>query len=478
MLNWLRFCGKILWFVFLTNCAFESNKDISNHIEKEKTQTTQPDVDPTSMPSSLSNIDEEVEREVVAKEVAEKIETGEEVAETELSSEGFCKDDIYTKYLKKKYYSENKRKKYKSRRSQKRYDRKRELAALNYAVRTLTGPVSPYFGGIPVVAHEKVEYWIRYFKTNGRKTFLKWLVRGESLRKILEPILDQEGMPQELIYLAMVESGFNNRAFSRARATGTWQFMSGTAKRYGLSINYWMDERRDPAKSTLAATRLLKDLYRQFGDWYLAMAAYNAGPGKVRRAIRRVGSRDFWTIAKTGYLRAETKHYVPKMLAALTLAANSEQHGFREVKANPLNEIPSTTVKIEQPVMLKELAQFLDIPLKLIKHWNPELIRGITPPLASLGNKPYYLRIPQSYTGRFNDVLPKLSSVKIEDVLLHKVRSGDTLYGLSRQYKVSVRSILRFNPKLSPRRLRIGKRVAIPVPSVVTQKKKLPPSDA
>lgn len=183
---------------------------------------------------------------------------------------------------------------------------------------------------LPVVVNPKVEKWIEYFTGRGRKHFERYLERSEYFIPYIVPILKEKGLPEDLVYLAMIESGFNNHARSRARAVGPWQFISATGKRYGLSVNWWVDERRDVGKSTLAAVGYLKDLYELFGSWELAAAAYNAGESKVGRAIRRYRTNDFWELIKHRYLRPETRAYVPKMMAAAIVSKNRKLFGFPE----------------------------------------------------------------------------------------------------------------------------------------------------
>lgn len=181
---------------------------------------------------------------------------------------------------------------------------------------------------LPITINSRVDYWVDYFTGRGRKHFAKYLERSEFFIPYIRPILQQAGMPEDLVYLAMVESGFNNLARSHARAVGPWQFISATGKRYGLMVNWWVDERRDIRKSTLAAVEYLRELYQMFGSWELAAAAYNAGEGKIARAVQRYGSKDFWTIANHRFLRQETRDYVPKIIAAAIVAKNRVQFGF------------------------------------------------------------------------------------------------------------------------------------------------------
>jgi LysM repeat protein len=188
---------------------------------------------------------------------------------------------------------------------------------------------------IPITINSRVEYWIDYFTGKGRQHFERYLERSEYFVPYIVPLLHQNGMPQDFVYLAMIESGFNNLARSHAKAVGPWQFISATGKRYGLMVNWWVDERRDIRKSTLAAVEYLKDLYSLFRSWELAAASYNAGEAKVARAIQRYGTKDFWELSRHRFLRPETRDYVPKIIAAAILAKNRTQFGFKEAVQKP-----------------------------------------------------------------------------------------------------------------------------------------------
>ena len=438
------------------------------------------------------NLSPDHEAEAVSEACAET-EDDFELTE-EILEEGLCKDDIYATWLKNQYnaghssakvssatefdantnpggkgnrrlYSKGSRRN----RAQRGASESKDMAALHYAANRFVGEITDYYGGIPLVAHPRVEFWIRYFKTQGRASFLKWLVRGESVHQVVEPLLRDQGLPTELYFLAMVESGFSNAAYSRAKATGTWQFMSGTAKLYGLRIDYWIDERRDPVKSTLAAAEFLRDLYEDFGDWHLAIAAYNAGPGKIRRAMRQSGKKTFWDIADTNLIRPETKHYVPKVLAALTLASNPKLHGF-DVKPDPGNEIPATSVLVKDPVRLSEVAIKLNIPVRSLRSWNPELVQEITPPRRARSNPDgYRLRLPEPLAIKFSQVEQSLAAVEVKDIHMHRIKPGETLARIAQRYKVRVNQILSLNPALRPTRLRTGAEIAVPVPSFVAK---------
>jgi LysM repeat protein len=190
----------------------------------------------------------------------------------------------------------------------------------------------------PITINSRVEYWIDYFTGRGRGFFEKYLERSEYFIPYIVPILKQNNMPQDLVYLAMIESGFNNFARSHAKAVGPWQFMSATGKRYGLMVNWWVDERRDVRKSTLAAVEYLRDLNGMFNSWELAAASYNAGEAKLARAVQRYGTKDFWVISRQRFLRPETRDYVPKIIAAAIISKNRTQFGFPESKQAPSSD--------------------------------------------------------------------------------------------------------------------------------------------
>ena len=425
-----------------------------------------------AMPFAGDNIAAENASAITDEELEDEAD---EVYVSDLDDAEFCKDNIYSQYLRDQYLKDhakamNPEKAFKpSRRARRRtathspYDA-RDVEALFYARSRMVGQTVPYFGAIPVVTNPRVEHWIRFFKNGGRKAFLRWLVRGESVRPVVLPILRNQGLPPEFIFLSMVESGFSKSAYSRAKATGPWQFMPGTAKLYGLEMNMWIDERRDPAKSTMAAAKHLSDLYSEFGDWYLAMAAYKAGPGRVRSAIRQAKTNDFWKLADSPYLPVETKNYVPKVLAALTLASNPTGHGF-EVVADPADLLPTTQVSITQPASIREIAQKLSVNEGLIRHWNPELVNAITPPLK--GGKSYALRMAPHLIEKWPEIASTLDYVEVKDVLMHKIRRGETIASIANRYRVDVKKILSVNPGLSASRLKIGTEVAVPTTMAV-----------
>jgi membrane-bound lytic murein transglycosylase D len=375
----------------------------------------------------------------------------------------FCQDDIYSLYIKESYLDQFS---YKPSKNDKNARRLKQEANLE-AYKKLNEHLPLFFGGMPVEATPRVYAWIQYFTGRGRMEFLQWMVRSESFRPLVVPMLEKEGLPQELFFLAMIESGFSNTAFSRSAASGTWQFMKPTAKHYGLQINYWVDERRDPVKSTIAAARYLKDLHKQLRDWYLAVAAYNAGPGKVMRAMQGTKSRDYWTLSKSPYLLPETKNYVPKLLAALIIASHPENYGF-DVAQDIRNTTPMTTITLEHPYSLAEIAEKLQIPGRMLQRWNPEIMRGITPPPRHQRPVPYQLRLPKPLAEQFAAIQPDLQQLTVQDVQMHRIQKGETLDNIARRYRISVKDLINMNPDLQPQRLKPGRTIAVPVPAIMT----------
>ncbi|MDP2689168.1 MAG: transglycosylase SLT domain-containing protein, partial [Deltaproteobacteria bacterium] len=210
--------------------------------------------------------------------------------------------------------------------------------------------------GIPIVVNKNVESFIKYFQGNGRKYFEKWWDRSQHYMVMIREILQENGMPEDLSYIAFIESGLNPKARSKSNAVGMWQFIKGTGVKYGLRVDWWIDERMDPEKATHAAARYFKDLYGRFGSWYLAAAGYNAGEGRVMSAVRKHGSEDFWELAshKKPFKR-ETKDYVPKYLAALMIAKDPVSYGFEEIeyREGPMYE----KVKVSQATDLRVIAR-------------------------------------------------------------------------------------------------------------------------
>ncbi len=334
-----------------------------------------------------------------------------------------------------------------------------QVARIIYPDRKLPENSNPDF---PVVLNPRVERWITHYLTNGREDFQKWLNRSTSYVPVIKEIFIQERVPLELAYVPLVESGFSPYAYSRARAVGLWQFISSTGKLAGLDRNEWMDERRDPVKSTVAAARHLKELYAELGDWLLALAAYNAGITRVESAVRSHGTRDYWSLI----LPAETENYVPKIMAAIIIAEDPEFYGFVIEESN--NHVYDEVV-IDQSCDLKVIARACDVSEKEVIDLNPELLGGCTPP-----DQQYVVRIPQGTKTTFEmnfaqmaDSEKYLSKKEIERRanryrwFTYRVRKGDTLGKIARRYRTTVSQLRKWNPKARGKYIYPGQKLRI-----------------
>ena len=323
---------------------------------------------------------------------------------------------------------------------------------------------------IPIVVNDRVEYFIKYFQTAGREKFTKWLQRSGRYIPLMRKLLREHGLPEDLVYLAMIESGFNPHAYSRRRAAGPWQFIYHTGRKYGLVVNWWIDERRDPEKSTIAAARYLKDLYDQFQCWYLAAAGYNAGEGKISRAIRRYRTEDFWKLAKYRYLKRETRDYVPKLIAAALIAKNPEKYGFTNIEYE--EPIEYEKVRVPDATDLRIIARCCGVDYETIKALNPELKRWCTPP-----NYPdYEVKIPKGTKERFLRNFARLKPSERITFRRHRVRRGETLARIARLYGTRVKPIMELNGIRNPRRVRAGTYLIIPLPASRSMAMKRAPS--
>lgn len=306
------------------------------------------------------------------------------------------------------------------------------------------------------IAREAVDRSLTLFTVDIKERFSLYLSRSGRYIEMMRGILREKGIPEEIAFLALIESGFNTHAYSRSKAVGPWQFIASTAKRYGLKMDWWVDERRDPVKSTVAAAAYLNDLYGMFGSWSLAMAAYNAGEGKIMRAVARINSNDFWEIQRTKYIKAETKNYVPKFIAAKMIASDPEGFGFSDLEYE--QTLRFDEVGLDDPIDLDIAAECAGTTVEEIKRLNPELNRWCTPPNVDL----YTLRIPEGRAAEFTE---RLASKPLEERLTinaYTVRKGDTLYKISGRLGVSLESLLALNSLTKKSILRIGQVLYVP----------------
>ncbi|GMR04922.1 MAG: hypothetical protein BMS9Abin23_0842 [Thermodesulfobacteriota bacterium] len=311
---------------------------------------------------------------------------------------------------------------------------------------------------VPIVVNNSVESFIKYFQTGGREYFVKWLRRTGGYDKLIKGILRDEGMPEDLFYVALIESGLNPRARSRMRAVGMWQFIRATAVRYGLRVDWWIDERMDPEKSTIAAAKFLKRLYGRFDSWYLAVAGYNAGEGRIRRAVKKHRTDDFWALAKKRKtLKRETRQYVPKYLAAMLIAKNPEKYGFRDIEY--ADSVEYEKVKMPHATDIKVIAEAAGITVAEFKKLNPELKRWFTPPNYSN----YEVKLPPGTVVLFTENFKKIPRPERLKFYKHRVKPGDTLWAIARRYRTRIKPILYLNNLKNPRLIRPGSLIVIPV---------------
>ncbi|MHB1025873.1 MAG: LysM peptidoglycan-binding domain-containing protein [Desulfobacteria bacterium] len=294
-------------------------------------------------------------------------------------------------------------------------------------------------GGVFSGITNPIDKFIRYFQTGGRKRFEVYLSRSGKYVGMMQKILVRYGLPEDLVYVALIESGFSPKAYSVAKAAGPWQFISATGRRYGLRIDWWADERRDAEKSTHAAASYLRDLYGMFESWPLATAAYNAGEGKIQRAVTRYKSDDFSELIRHGYLKQETKDYVPKMLAALTIAKDPGKYGFGDVAyETPLD---LRTVSVPGGTDLATVARLLEVPVEAIRDWNTELRRFCTPP-----NREWYdLRLSVDAARLAEERMEEIRTQAKITFLQHNVRKRETLQALADRYRTTVPALKELN---------------------------------
>lgn len=324
------------------------------------------------------------------------------------------------------------------------------------AEKTIPEPAKAVYD-MPIEWNERVENAIIYFQTVARKAFQNYMKRSGKYKDLMQKIIREKGLPEDLVWLCLVESGFNPKAYSWARAVGPWQFIAGTGKRYGLKRNWWYDERRDFVKSTYAACDYLKSLYDMFQSWPLALAGYNGGEKNIEKAIKKHQTDDFWKLK----LRKQTQDYVPLYMAATIISKDPERYGFDVEFDDPIS---FEEVEINQPVDLKKVAKMLGTCPDTLYDLNPELLRGVTPPNCY----GYKLRIPvgtkESFAQGFKETDTKVSGLFVE----HEVTKGQTLSFLSKKYGVPISTIVETN-SLSKNRLSLGQRLIIPTNKKITE---------
>ena len=319
---------------------------------------------------------------------------------------------------------------------------------------------------LPLTVNDEVLSFLNFFQTpKGRDIVENGLRRGGRYRDMILRVLKEEGLPQDLIYLAQAESAFQPLALSRAGARGIWQFVAYRGQQYGLRHTWWIDERQDPEKATRAAAQHLRDLYGLFGDWYLAMAAYNCGPGNVQKAIERTGYADFWELYNRKALPRETKNYVP-IIIALTLIAKDAAH--YNILADPEAPVATDVVKPGRPIDLRLVAETIDVDVETLRILNPSLLRMATPDEPS-----FELHLPQGTGEKFTAEIATIPPDKWISWRRHRVEAGETLASIAKKYRVTVAAIADANNIERPAALEPGTKLTIPAMQPATETKRL-----
>lgn len=322
--------------------------------------------------------------------------------------------------------------------------------------------VAEEFETIPTEVNPSVEKWINYFQGKGRPHMERYMSRSKRYEKLMKKVLRDNGLPEDLFYIALIESGFSSRATSHASAVGYWQFIRGTGKRYGLEINKFVDERRDPVLATQAAAEYFKGLYSVFGSWYLAMASYNVGENRVKKEVMKNYTRDFWELAKKKRFPRETVNYVPKFIAAKLIAQNPEKFGFGDI--DYMDPIEFDSIIIKQPVNLRVMAEKMNYNYEDFKALNPRFKGEIAP----LKDDALELRIPVGMTqvalnSAQESVVEKLEYIAdAGETETYKIRRGDTLSTIARRYRTTVAYLRDLNDISKGKKLRVGMRIQVP----------------
>ncbi len=315
---------------------------------------------------------------------------------------------------------------------------------------------------IPVEINPNVEKWITYFQGRGRNHMERYLARSTRYEKLMKKVLRDNGVPEDIFYIALIESGFTSHATSHASAVGYWQFIRGTGKRYGLEINRMVDDRRDPVLATQAAAEYFKGLYSMFGSWYLAMASYNVGENRVKREVMKNSTRDFWELVRKKRLPKETMNYVPKYIAAKLIAKDPEKFGFGGIDYMPAIEFEVITVK--ESINLRVMAEKLNVPYEDFKAYNPKFKGEIAP----VRNAALDIRLPVGMTEAGLVAAASSVSDKVEFVAdaaetqRYKIRKGDNLSSISRKFRTNVAYLRELNEFSRKTKLKVGRNILVP----------------
>ncbi|HSR69574.1 MAG TPA: transglycosylase SLT domain-containing protein [Acidobacteriota bacterium] len=309
---------------------------------------------------------------------------------------------------------------------------------------------------LPVVLNDAVLKALEFHTERSRKSVETGLRRVGRFRPLFEKAFEEAGVPKDLIYMSYVESLFNPRAYSRAHARGLWQFMSPTARDFGMRVDWWIDERSDVEKSTYAAARYLRQLYDKFGDWYLVLAAYNGGPGRLERILKRHGQMDFWEISRKRLLPRQTRNFVPLILSTIIVFNNPQRFGFEVEEDPPLN---LEKVPVPHQVDLGKAASLIGMTGQELADLNPELRRGVTP----FQMEGYQLKVPAGWGDGLDEKLAELPPEERTRFARHRVRQGETLGQIARRYGTSVRAIAQLNDIPNVHRISLNQNLLIPV---------------
>ena len=309
----------------------------------------------------------------------------------------------------------------------------------------------------PIDLNDQVVTWVNIFSGRIKTKIETSLSRGSRYLPMIRQVFQEEGVPLDLAYLPLIESGYINGAKSYASAVGMWQFMRSTGRIFGLNGNAWVEERKDPVKSTRAAAKYLKQLYKISGDWYLALIGYNAGPLTTERAVTAMGTKNFWDLYRSRYLRTQTKNYVPEMCAAVLVGRHPERYGLNVQQQAPY---AFETVEVDRMTSLTVMARYAGTDVDGIKDLNPELLRGSTPPGR------YTLRVPPGTSGAVNRAFAKIPAGQRLDFQAYRIKKGDTLAKVAARFKVSPEDLLSSND-MKRGAFKVGRRIQVPPPSSV-----------